>query len=252
MGNVLTTSLTGLHPSTAYTVAVHAKDPGGKTGPASSASFTSSVDNTPPSAPGAITVSNILWNSATATWGAATDNVAVTSYEYQLNGGTWVNVGNVLTKSITGLAASTSYTIAVHAKDAAGNIGPAVTKAFSTPTVTDTPVMTQGDVEIGPRGFIAGDIGSMNPATTSNGYVYNEFADTEQPHGGGYVYTRFGVSGFSTDPGISWLTSAKAGSTTLIGSAATYVFSAGTATWTWTNGWVFTGSGTIACTIIHK
>jgi chitodextrinase len=253
VGNVLSVGLTGLHPSTAYTVAVEAKDNAGILSTSSSASFTSEVDVTPPSAPGAITMSSITGTSATASWGAATDNVGVTSYEYQLNSGAWVNVGNVLTKSITGLAAETSYTIAVHAKDAAGNIGPPVTSSFSTPVITDKPAIVTVATAT-QAGFVSGVGGSMTPTKTTNGYTYQEFTNAPSlPHGGGWGGTTFEVSGFTADPAQAWLTSAACGTGgTLTGASATYSYSAGTSSWHWANSGYFGAAESVTCTIIHK
>jgi YD repeat-containing protein len=143
VGNVLTVGLTGLTYSTTttpttYTVAVHAKDAAGNIGPASTNSFTTLVPP-PPSAPGVPSFTNITTTSATVNWGNATDSIGVSSYEYQLNSGTWVSVGTLQTAGLTGLAPSTTYTVAVHAKDAAGNTGQASSNSFTTPAaVTDT------------------------------------------------------------------------------------------------------------------
>jgi len=250
VGNVLSTALTGLQPSTGYTVVVHAKDTTGRIGPSSSNSFTSAPDTTPPSAPGAITMSAITGTSATASWGAASDNVGVASYQYQLNGGAWVNVGNVLSRNITGLSAATAYTIAVSALDAAGNAGASSTTTFNTPTITDTPTMTVAQSGFS-FGFVAGSFGSMSPTTTSNGFTYNSYFDSEGPISHVYVHTVFNVTGFTSDPGKGWLVSvACEGSAT--GASAAYVYSSGSAQWTWTNGPYFGLTGAHACTIVHK
>jgi YD repeat-containing protein len=96
-------------------------------------------DTTAPSAPGAPAFSSIAGTSATASWTAATDNVGVTSYEYQLNAGGWQSIGNVLTRNLTNLVSGASYTFNVRARDAAGNFGPASSGNFSTPdTVAPT------------------------------------------------------------------------------------------------------------------
>jgi len=183
----------------------------------------------------------------------------VTSYAYQLNGGAWVNVGDVLATGLTGLTAGTSYTIAVHALDAAGNIGPAATVTFSTPLIIDSSVMTEGAVTSG-SGFEAGITGSMSVTKTSNGYAYKTFFDNYVPgaHGSGrYTGATFAVSGFATDPGIAWLSSAAAAGVSFTEATATYAYSAGTATWNWAatvhpGGVFYPGTGTAACTITHK
>ncbi len=78
------------------------------------------IDTTPPGVPGTPSFSNIAGTSVTASWTAASDNVAVTAYRYSINGGSsWTNVGNVLTTSISGLSGYTGYGVQVQAGDAA-------------------------------------------------------------------------------------------------------------------------------------
>jgi len=104
-----------------------------------SAVITNAADTSPPTAPGAPTFSNITATSVTANWTVASDNTAVTAYEWSRNGGsTWSTVGSALSASITGLTGSTSYTILVHAKDAANNIGPSSSASFTTSAAADT------------------------------------------------------------------------------------------------------------------
>ncbi|MFZ2508163.1 MAG: fibronectin type III domain-containing protein, partial [Steroidobacteraceae bacterium] len=89
-------------------------------------------EGVPPSAPGTPTFSNITFNSATANWTAATDNVGVTGYDYSLDGLGWTSIGNVLTVNLSGLTPSTLYTFYVRARDFSGNIGPASSNSFTT------------------------------------------------------------------------------------------------------------------------
>jgi YD repeat-containing protein len=134
-GPSLSVTLTGLTASTAYTVLVHAKDAANNTSANTSGSFTTLAppDTSPPSAPGVPTISNLAATSARATWTVATDNVAVTAYEYSLNGGTsWTSNGMALFVDLAGLTNGTSYTIKVRARDAANNIGAASSKTFVT------------------------------------------------------------------------------------------------------------------------
>ncbi len=137
IGNVLTVNLAGLlTPSTTYTFQVRARDFAGNIGPAaSSAPFTTDApppDGEAPTAPGTPTFANITMTSATADWAEATDNVGVTGYEYSLDGFTWTPIGVVLSVNLSGLTHSTTYTFRVRATDAAGNIGPASSAAFTT------------------------------------------------------------------------------------------------------------------------
>ncbi|MFF0811618.1 cellulase family glycosylhydrolase [Streptomyces albogriseolus] len=81
-------------------------------------------DTTAPTAPGAPAASAVTSSSVTLTWGAATDTVGVTGYDVvRVAGGqeTVVASSPGTTATVTGLAADTSYTFAVYARDAAGN-----------------------------------------------------------------------------------------------------------------------------------
>lgn len=75
-----------------------------------------------PTVPAGLLATNITIESATISWSASTDNVAVTGYTIRRNGTIVGNVaGNVLTYSSTGLTSATTYTFTVSASDAAGN-----------------------------------------------------------------------------------------------------------------------------------
>lgn len=83
---------------------------------------TSGGDVTAPAMNGTITVSAITSSGFTLTWSAASDAVGVVAYEFSTdNGGTYTNIGNVLTYSPTGLAPSTLFNIKVRALDAVPN-----------------------------------------------------------------------------------------------------------------------------------
>ncbi len=130
-GASLSKNLTGLTSGTLYTLQVRAKDAANNPGPANSHSFTT-IDNVAPGAPGVPSISSITGISASASWGVATDNVGVTSYETSLNGGAWTSNGLSTSKSLTGLSPATNYTLQVRAKDAANNPGSASSKSFKT------------------------------------------------------------------------------------------------------------------------
>jgi YD repeat-containing protein len=115
-------TLSGLATAASYTVNVRAYDAAGNRGTSSSASF-STVDNVPPSVSGTPSFSSIGSTTAVASWGAASDNIGVTRYEYSVNGGGWVNVGNTTSATVSGLSAAASNTVAVRAVDGAGNAG---------------------------------------------------------------------------------------------------------------------------------
>jgi fibronectin type 3 domain-containing protein len=258
---VVTLSDTGLALGTTYVYVVTTQDNVNQVSHAATVSVSTNGDTTPPSAPGTITMSNIVWNGATANWVNATDNVGVASYEYQITGagqpnnGVWTNVGNSLTTGIAGLAAGGStYTIAVRAKDAAGNMGPSSTASFTTAFITDSPTVTVTNIPPGiccvSAGFGPNFGGSMNPATTTNGYTYYELDDRYSPpkSGGGFLQATFSVTGFSADPGQAWLTSVCGN----MGATATYAYGSGFATWSWTQNPFGIADGTFVCNIVHK
>jgi fibronectin type 3 domain-containing protein len=91
-----------------------------------------SPDTQPPSATGPLTASATGSSQINLSWGAATDNVAVTGYRVDRCQGAGCTVFShlaqiqppVTTFSDTGLTAGTSYSYQVRAMDGAGNLGP--------------------------------------------------------------------------------------------------------------------------------
>lgn len=92
---------------------------------------TVSTDSTPPSGVGTVSVTSITTTSASASWSAATDNDAVAGYEVFVNN-RFVAFTTSTSVGLTGLAAGTSYTVKVHAKDRAGNTGADSSTVFVT------------------------------------------------------------------------------------------------------------------------
>lgn len=94
------------------------------------------ADTIPPTAPTNLSVSGTTSSTVSLSWSAASDNVAVTSYEIYMNGVLKTSVSSSnLTATITGLSASTTYSFYVIAKDAAVNSSPASNTANGTTTV---------------------------------------------------------------------------------------------------------------------
>ena len=80
-------------------------------------------DTQAPSAPVGLVATAKTTTSVTLTWGAATDNVAVTRYDVFVNTETTPRVSLAgLSTVIQNLTPSTAYTFRVRAKDAAGNV----------------------------------------------------------------------------------------------------------------------------------
>jgi chitodextrinase len=91
------------------------------------------VDPTPPTAPTNVASSNITSTGVRISWTAATDNVAVTSYNLYRNG-TYVKTvsGVTTTYSFSGLTAGTTNSITVRALDAEGNFTTSVALSVTT------------------------------------------------------------------------------------------------------------------------
>ena len=80
-----------------------------------------SGDTNPPSAPTGLLAAGTTSTSTNLSWGASTDNVAVTGYDV-LRGGATVATVTGTSATATGLTPSTTYTFQVKARDAAGNV----------------------------------------------------------------------------------------------------------------------------------
>ena len=280
VGNVLSAQLSGLAAATSYTVSVHAKDSNGYPGPASSSILTTLPN--PPGAPGTPTFSSIGTTTATMAWAAASGQV--TSYSYSLNnGGSWTSVGTALTAALAGLTPGTTYTALVHASNSGGT-GPNSSGSFTT-FITDSVTMTIGASHQQSVGFLetwrgyksgsAPVIGSLSPTALSGGKVVTavwdwcEARDSLNAPPPSCPYTMantnaqaayLSVSGFTSDPGATWLSSVTAAGATRGGSDTTLIYSyaSGIATWEWlapvANGGAFglANSGTITVSITHR
>ena len=98
-------------------------------------SQTALPDTTAPTVPTDLATSNVSDTEITLSWTASTDNKAVTGYDIQLNG-SYVTTVTGTSYTYTGLSASTSYTLGVRAKDAAGNTSAYATTTQSTSAAT--------------------------------------------------------------------------------------------------------------------
>ena len=153
-------------------------------GTALSTNSSMTVDNTAPTAPTALSVSNITNTSLTLKWTASTDNIKVTGYDVYVNS-VKKNTINVSSNaySVTGLTPNTAYAIYVKAKDSAGNqsansstynavtlAATAVAEKFTVRTVIANQRMPH-DLFYGPDGNIwyterfAGTVSFVNPTS---------------------------------------------------------------------------------------
>jgi len=119
-----TATIAGLTASTAYSMKVRARDAAGNWSPLSTAlSVTTTApagDTSPPTVPTGLASSAITTTGFTLTWTASTDAVGVTGYEVQRDG-VPVATPTGTSATLTGLSASTTYSMKVRARDAAGN-----------------------------------------------------------------------------------------------------------------------------------
>ncbi|MEL1254491.1 endonuclease [Flavobacterium sp. DGU38] len=103
---------------------------------------TSSGDTQAPTAPTSLASTSKTATSISLSWNTSTDNVAVTGYDVYANSVLKTTVSGT-TATITGLTASTAYSIYVKAKDAAGNTSASgntisvTTNSSGTGTATD-------------------------------------------------------------------------------------------------------------------
>jgi hypothetical protein len=94
-----------------------------------------------PTAPGVPSFSNITTSSATVSWSAG--GSGTTQYRYQVDGGSWLNVGTALTAALSGLSAGTTYTVAVQAGNASNQWSSSSSASFQT-----NPVGNPGTISI--------------------------------------------------------------------------------------------------------
>ena len=99
--------------------------------------------------------------------------------------------------------------------------------------------------------------GTYSPTTLTGGYTVAQLMDIGVSgvtcDGIGNSY--FAVSGFSSNPGSSWLTSVNCEGVEQFASDATFSYSSGTATWEWPNstfGFEDDIGNPWSCTIVHN
>jgi len=141
LGTTASTSMnvTGLSQGQTYAMTVRARDAAGNWSAQSSALNVQTSDTSAPTVPTGLGASNVTLASFTLTWSASTDNVGVTAYEVFRDGASQGTVTG-LSKSITGLAANTAYSMRVRARDAAGNWSAQSAAYVVTTTANQAPV----------------------------------------------------------------------------------------------------------------
>lgn len=129
----------------------------------------SSGDTQAPTAPTSAAVMATTTSSITLGWSASTDNVGVTGYDVY-RGGTYVGTTTSTTYTDSGLAAGTSYSYAVKAKDAAGNVSAASNTATGTTNASGggTTALLLDNFDNAPAWPSSNDLGNW---TGANGFV---------------------------------------------------------------------------------
>jgi hypothetical protein len=146
----LTTDLS-TRPDGTYVLAVRATDAAGQTGPAGSASY--GLDTTAPAAPVFTSVPASPFRGRSVTFAFSSEAGSTLTCRLT-NGATVVSPDTACTSplpvSLTGLPDG-AYTLSVHAKDAAGNSGPAQTATYVLDTAAPAaPVLVTGPAATGP------------------------------------------------------------------------------------------------------
>jgi len=188
-----TYAVTGLTASTAYTFTVKAKDAAGNISVASNTvnvtTLAPSTDTTAPTAP-TLTASGTTQSTTNLSWTGATDNVGVTGYNVYQGATLLGSTTTATTYAVTGLAASTTYSFTVKAKDAAGNLSVAsntatITTLSSSVTYCTSQGNSTADEKIGKVVF-----GTINNTSTGTaGYENFTSLSTNVTRGTAYTIT---------------------------------------------------------------
>ena len=125
--------LTGLAAETTYNYRVRSRDAAGneRVGTNNTVTTLAGPDTTPPSRPATLSATSPSPSQIDLAWTASTDNVAVTGYQVFRDGIQIATVSGTALQD-TSLAPATTYSYAVSARDAAGNVSTAATTVATT------------------------------------------------------------------------------------------------------------------------
>ncbi|QQS19891.1 carboxypeptidase regulatory-like domain-containing protein [Candidatus Saccharibacteria bacterium] len=156
-GTAMSYNDTAVLPSTTYTYRLTAFDAAGNFSAASTpaaATTPATPDTTAPAVPIGVTAVAISPTQINLTWQASTDNVGVAGYDVFRNG---TKIASITTTSYgnTNLAASTSYTYTVVARDAAGNSSSPSVAVSATTLVQPSSTGTLTGVVSGANGLVS-------------------------------------------------------------------------------------------------
>lgn len=165
--NTRSYTVTGLDPSTTYSMTVKALDAAGNRSEPSTIQVTTlgGGDTEPPSPPGSVIAINTTSTSTELYWSIARDNEGVTGYRVYVNNALFATT-NSTNIFINGLRAATTYTLSVSALDAAGNESDK--KSIS--------VTTDGELDTTPPSE-PGNLSASNTTRTSTKLSWNASSD---------------------------------------------------------------------------
>ncbi|HUI09909.1 MAG TPA: fibronectin type III domain-containing protein [Bacteroidota bacterium] len=179
VGNVLTRSVTGLSPSTTYYYHVWAGNTSGFSGPSNTIRLTTLVPIPP--APLAAAATNILQASFTANWNPSTgatgyflDVATDTTFTSILPGYDNLSVGNVTTRSVTGLSGGTKYFYRVRANNGGGTSGSSNIISLTTVVATPAPPVGTAAANVTQTSFAA----TWTASAGATAYQIDVAADT--------------------------------------------------------------------------
>ncbi len=191
----LSANITGLTASTNYSIYVTAYDYKDNESPASNTiqvSTSAAADTQAPTAPTNLAAGTITQTSIAISWTASTDNVGVQDYQVLVNGTVRSTVTNTST-TLTGLTASTAYTIRVRARDAANNVSANSNQiSVTTLSAADTQAPTA------PTGLAAGTVTTTSVAISWNASTDNVGVAGYRVYVGGNLNSTVAASSTST------------------------------------------------------
>jgi phosphodiesterase/alkaline phosphatase D-like protein len=175
VGNVLARNVTGLTPATKYYYRLRGSDIGGTSGNSNIVSVTTVVA-TPP-APVATPGTNVAQTSFTANWNASAGATAYffdlatdTNFTAILPAYNNLNVGNVLTRNVTGLTPATKHFYRVRGSNPGGTSGNSNIISATTVGVPPPPPLLAGPAN-GSTGQPAALALTWNPSPGTSSYV---------------------------------------------------------------------------------
>ncbi len=131
-------------------------------------------DTQPPSIPDGLSVSNVTTSSLSLSWNAATDNIGVTGYDvYQ--GNSLIASTSSTTTNVTGLAANTTYSFRIKAKDAAGNTSDFSTAVNATTLPSSVTYCNATSTNVSDEYISNVQLGTINNSSAGENGGYSDF-----------------------------------------------------------------------------